>query len=63
MPNTTQYVIAGVLALVGLFYAALPHSVHTSSGIGLGLSHTVHVIIGAVFIIAAIVVFMAAKKA
>ena len=63
MANTTQYVIAGILALVGLFYAALPHSAHTSSGIGFGLSHTVHLVIGAVLIIAAIVVFMIAKKA
>ena len=62
MPNTTQYVIAGILALVGLFYAVLPHSVHISSGIGFGVSHTVHIVIGIVLIIAAIVVFVLAKK-
>ena len=62
MPNATQYIIAGILALVGLFYAALPHSVHISSGIGFGLSHTVHIVIGVVLIIAAIAVFMAARK-
>lgn len=63
MADMTKYVIAGILGLIGLFYAALPHSVHTSSGIGFGLSHAVHVIIGAVFIIAAIAVYMIAKKA
>jgi len=62
MADITKYVISGILGLIGLFYAALPHSVHISSGIGLGLSHTVHMIIGAVLIIAAIVVFMAARK-
>ncbi len=63
MADITKYVIAGILGLVGLFYAVLPHSVHISSGVGFGLSHTVHLVIGAVFIIAAIVVYVAAKKA
>ena len=61
MPNI-KYIIAGIVGLLGLFYAALPHSIHISSGIGFGLSHTIHIAIGVVLIIVAIVVYMAAKK-
>ena len=61
MPNT-KYIIAVIIGLLGLFYAALPHSIHTSSGIGFGLSHTVHIALGVVLIIVAIAVFVAGKK-
>lgn len=40
----------------------MPHSVHISSGIGFGLPHTMHLLIGVVLIIAAIAIFVMAKK-
>lgn len=63
MQKTTNYIIAAILVLLGLFYAILPHSVHIGSGIGFGLAHSVHISIGIVLIIAAIVVFAVARKA
>ena len=60
MANVAK-VIAGIVGLLGLFYAVLPHSVHISSGIGFGLSHTVHIAIGVVLIIVAIIVFVKYK--
>lgn len=62
MPNITKYVIVGILGLLGLFYAVMPHSVHINSGIGFGLPHAAHLLIGVILIIAAIVIFMIAKK-
>ncbi len=41
-----------VLVLLGLFYALAPHTVHVSSGLGFGLDHTVHVVVGLVLLIA-----------
>lgn len=55
-------IVAAVIGIVGLFYAALPHSIHVSSGFGFGLTHPIHIAIGVVLIIIAIVVFMAAGK-
>ncbi len=62
MPNITKYIIAGFLGLLGLFYVVMPHSIHISSGIGLGLPHAVHLAIGVALIITAIIIFIAAKR-
>lgn len=58
----TKYVIVAVVGLLGLFYAVMPHSVHINSGIGFGLPHTAHLLMGVVLIIAAIAIFVMAKK-
>jgi len=42
-----------ILGIIGLFYAILPHSMHTGSGLGFGLSHTVHVVLGVILIVVA----------
>ena len=60
MANVAK-VIAGIVGLLGLFYAVLPHSVHISSGLGFGLGHTVHIAIGVILIIVAIIVFVKYK--
>ncbi len=60
MANVAK-VIAGIVGLLGLFYAVLPHSVHVNSGFGFGLSHTVHIAIGVISIIVAIIVFVKYK--
>ena len=62
MQKTVKYVIAGVVGLLGLFYAVMPHPVHINSGIGFGLPHTAHLLIGVVLIIVAIAIFVMAKK-
>ena len=60
--NTAKYAIAALVGLLGLFYALMPHSVHISSGIGFGLPHTAHLLIGVVLVIVAIVIFVMAKR-
>ena len=62
MQKTAKYAIAALVGLLGLFYAVMPHSVHINSGIGFGLPHTAHLLIGVVLIIAAIAIFVMAKK-
>ncbi len=62
MEKTAKYVIASIVGLLGLFYAVMPHSVHINSGIDFGLPHTAHLLIGVVLVIAAIAVYLMAKK-
>lgn len=62
MQNTAKYAIAAIVGLLGLFYAVMPHSIHINSGIGFGLPHTAHLLIGVVLIIVAIIIFVMAKK-
>ena len=62
MQKTAKYIIAAIVGLLGLFYAVMPHSVHINSGIGFGLPHTAHLLIGVVLVIVAIVIFMMARK-
>ena len=62
MQKTAEYAIAVIAGLLGLFYALMPHSVHINSGMGFGLPHTAHLLIGIVLIIVAIVVFVMARK-
>lgn len=47
-----QKVIGAVLVLLGLFYALAPHAMHVSSGLGLGLEHSVHQVLGVVLLVA-----------
>ena len=62
MQKTAKYIIAAIVGLLGLFYAVMPHSVHINSGIGFGLPHTAHLLMGVVLIIVAIAIFVMAKK-
>ena len=62
MQNTAKYAIAALVGLLGLFYAVMPHSVHINSGIGFGLPHTAHLLMGIVLVIAAIAIFVMARK-
>lgn len=59
-------VIAGlILLLLGLFYAFLPHNIHVSYGldwlIGLNFSHTIHIILGLILLVAGIIVLRKKK--
>lgn len=51
-----------VLAVLGLFYAAAPHSIHVSSGIGLGLEHSTHVILGVALVLLGAVLYFWGRK-
>lgn len=43
-------VVAGAVIGVGLFYKSAPHEFHIAAGIGFGLPHNGHVIIGTILI-------------
>jgi len=47
LPNLAAAVI---LVVLGAFYMLAPHSIHVSSGFGLGLTHTIHNILGVVLL-------------
>ncbi len=58
-----EKVIAGVLIVIGLFYVAVPHDIHISSGLGFEWTHTMHIMFGLVlFIIAGILWFYKQEK-
>ncbi len=55
--------IAAILAIIGLFYVAAPHSLHVSSGLGFGWGHTMHIVFGfALFVIAGALYSMSGKR-
>ena len=47
----TKMILGIIILLIGLFYAAAPHSLHVSSGLGFGWDHAMHQILGVVLII------------
>jgi hypothetical protein len=49
-------VVAGAVIGVGLFYKSAPHEIHIASGIGLGLPHNGHVVIGTILITISVIV-------
>ncbi len=48
---TPDMAIAVILAVVGAYYLLAPHTLHVSSGLGFGLEHATHVILGVVLIV------------
>ena len=56
-----KMIITVILALVGLFYLATPHEIHVSSGLGFGLEHPVHMLIGVVLLVIAFLMFKMKK--
>ncbi|HEX2014917.1 MAG TPA: hypothetical protein VLA68_06790 [Nitrososphaera sp.] len=43
-------VVAGAVIGVGLFYKSSPHEIHIASGIGFGLPHNGHIVLGTILI-------------
>lgn len=43
-----------LLALLGAFYTFAPHTIHVSSGLDFGYSHTVHVLSGTLMLLMAL---------
>ncbi|MBS3113752.1 hypothetical protein J4448_01500 [Candidatus Woesearchaeota archaeon] len=62
MAKTVNLVIGIIVLLIGVFYALMPHSVHVASGIGFGLSHGVHVVLGLILLIVGIVILLLGRK-
>ena len=55
--------IGGIILLViGAFYALLPHTTHISSGLGFGLDHGIHLIIGVIALVVGIIVLIMGKR-
>lgn len=42
--------IAGAVIGVGIFYKSAPHEIHMASGIGFGMPHTGHTVLGTIMI-------------
>jgi hypothetical protein len=42
--------IVGAIIGIGLFYKSAPHEIHIASGIGFGLIHPAHIMLGAILI-------------
>jgi hypothetical protein len=42
--------IAGAVIGIGLFYKSAPHEIHIASGIGFGLVHPAHIMLGMILI-------------
>lgn len=51
MNKNLSLIIGIVILLVGAFYTFIPHSIHISSGLAFGFSHTIHISIGIVLLI------------
>ena len=54
-------IIGIILIIIGVFYAAAPHSIHVSSGVGFGWEHTMHMIFGIVLIIIGLILIVALR--
>lgn len=54
-------IVSIVLVLLGLFYVAAPHTIHTAT-IGLGLEHTMHMVLGIILMLVGLVVWWKGKK-
>jgi hypothetical protein len=42
--------IVGAIIGIGLFYKSAPHEIHIAAGIGFGLIHTAHIMLGTILI-------------
>ena len=51
-------VIGVILIILGLVYAAVPHDMHTSWGIGFGQVHAIHMVLGIILIIIGLALLM-----
>lgn len=60
--KTINLIIGIILLLIGVFYALMPHTIHISSGIDFGLTHTTHIILGIIVLIAGAVVLLIGRK-
>lgn len=57
----TKHIVSIIILIVGLFYAVAPHSVHVSTGLGLGWEHANHVIIGIILLLIGLIALFKLK--
>jgi hypothetical protein len=48
-------IIAGAVIGIGLFYKSAPHEIHIASGIGFGLVHPAHILLGMILVAVSVV--------
>ncbi len=60
--KVVNIIIGIVLLIIGSFYSLFPHTIHVSSGLGFGLSHGTHLVIGIVVLIVGVIVLIIGKK-
>ena len=60
--KTLNLIIGIILLLIGAFYALMPHTIHISSGIDFGLTHTTHIVIGIIALIIGAIVLLIGRK-
>ena len=48
-------IIAGAVIGIGLFFKSAPHEIHIASGIGFGLVHPAHILLGMILIAVSVV--------
>ena len=55
-------IVGVILLLLGVFYVAASHSVHTATGLAFGLGHSTHQILGVVLVVIGVVALWKGKK-
>lgn len=50
--SSSDLVITAILAIAGAYYLLAPHTLHVSSGLGIGLNHSIHIILGVILLAA-----------
>lgn len=48
-------IMAGAVIGIGLFYKSAPHEIHIASGIGFGLVHPAHILLGMILVAVSVV--------
>jgi hypothetical protein len=48
-------IIAGAVIGIGLFYKSAPHEIHIATGIGFGLVHPAHILLGMILVAVSVV--------
>ena len=60
--KTGNLITGIILLIIGAFYSFLPHTIHMSSGLAFGLSHTIHVTIGVIVLVIGVIVLIMGKN-
>ena len=55
-------IVGIILLLLGIFYVAAPHPVHVATGLGFGMEHNAHQILGVVLIVIGVAAIWKGKK-
>ncbi len=56
-----KHIISIIILIVGLFYTVAPHSVHVSTGLGLGWEHSYHLVMGVILLLIGLIALFKLK--